>query len=184
MWPPQAVATTCWVRGSSYFVVEMVAGRGGRRTTIPPNLSRPFHKYANVFLLYSAPGYGTVLHTEWHHKRCRVRAPIGLSCSAARRQRKLETGQRPRLPRLQATNHVPFPARAPPLPGRQGSRPNRRAVGAESPSGLPPSAPTQLPAPSSTSDRHGTLVAAKYTLPVFRGTPRQDDSAGGRGRVQ
>ena len=66
-------------------------------------------------------------------------------------QAELETGQRPRLPRLQAIelqtdfsrdrikrlaaqqpqNHVPFPARAPPLPGRQASRPNRRAVGAD-----------------------------------------------------
>ena len=67
-------------------------------------------------------------------------------------QTELETAQRPGLPHLQAIelypdftrdrvqrlaaqqpqNHVPFPARAPPLPGRQGSRTNRRAVGADS----------------------------------------------------
>ena len=34
--------------------------------------------------------------------------------------------------RRAAAADVPFPARAPPLPGRQGPRPNRRAVGADS----------------------------------------------------
>ena len=76
----------------------------------------------------------------------------GQRLTGLRLQTELETGQRPRLPRLQAIelqtdfsrdrikrlaaqkpqNHVPFPARAPPLPGRQASRPNRRGVGADS----------------------------------------------------
>ena len=37
-----------------------------------------------------------------------------------------------RLAAQQPQHHVPFPARAPPLAGRQGPRPNRRAVGADS----------------------------------------------------
>ena len=75
----------------------------------------------------------------------------GQRLTALRLQTELETGQRPRLPRLQAIelypdftrdhlqrlaaqqpqNHVPFPTRAPPLPGRQSPRPNRRGVGAD-----------------------------------------------------
>ena len=76
----------------------------------------------------------------------------GQRLTGLRLQTELETGQRPRLPRLQAIelypdftrdhlqrlaaqqpqNHVPFPARAPPLPGRQGPGPSRRWVGADS----------------------------------------------------
>ena len=85
-------------------------------------------------------------------------------------QTELDTGQRPRLPRLQAIelypdftrdhlqrlaaqkpqNHVPFPARAPPLPRRQGLRPNRRAVGADAarpPGSLRPRRPRSLHSP-------------------------------------
>ena len=55
---------------------------GGKRC-----LSRPFHKYANVFLLYSAAEYGTVLYAGWHHNRCRVRAPTGLFCRPPKNRR-------------------------------------------------------------------------------------------------
>ena len=92
-------------------------------------------------------------------------------------QTELETGQRPRLPRLQAIelypdctrdrvqrlaaqqpqNHVPFPARAPPLPGRQGPGPSRRGVGADSgrPSGsLRPRRPSSLHPPRLNHSRY------------------------------
>ena len=53
-----------------------------------------------------------------------------------------------RLAAQEPQHDIPFAARAPPLPRRQGPRPNRPGVGTDS--GRPPSAPTQLPSPSLT----------------------------------
>ena len=92
------------------------------------------------------------------------------ACAFKPSSRPASPRERPRLPRLQAIelqtdfsrdrikrlaaqqpqNHVPFPARAPPLPGRQASRPNRRAVGADSgrpPGSLRPRRPRSLHSP-------------------------------------
>ena len=105
------------------------------------------------------------------------------------------TGQRTGLPRLQAIdlqtdfsrdrikrlaaqqpqNHVPFPACAPPLAGRQGPRPNRRAVGADSrpPGSLRPRRPNSLastqpcPPPPLTSDSPRNPCPRKLRAPQF-----------------
>ena len=70
-----------------------------------------------------------------------------------------------RLAAQQPQHHVPLPARAPTLAGRQGPRPNRRAVGADSglpPGSLRPRRPSSLYAPR---PNHGPHLLRHRILP-------------------
>ena len=105
-------------------------------------------QYAGLKLIKAGPTGGATMQQVEDHAAQLLERHLNTGAPATWWRFRLETGQRPGLPRLQAIelypdftrdrvqrlaaqqpqNHVPFPACAPPLAGCQGPRPNRRAA--------------------------------------------------------